>query len=140
MGLPGLGLHGLSLAGPGTEELESAPRLPWSSAAPGDPEAVAQCRSRHSDAAAASQRPQLWSTPGILVCSGSFSRRNGTDIMGWRRGKWCQPPGFSIQAQFPSCYPSSCEVLTANGKPKSLNKQNKQNPRLGHCHLQDTAC
>lgn len=79
MGLSILHLKGLASQDLVTEELEFAsqgwPRVP---AGPGDPETVLvptqrHCRSQHlSDAAVASQRPELCSTPGTLpVLEGS---------------------------------------------------------------------
>lgn len=74
---------------------------------------------------------------GNTACSGRVPCRNGEYYGEGGRGggKWCR---FIIQAQFSSCYLSSCEFLKTIGMHVNLNKRNKQESRLGHCHHQDT--
>lgn len=45
-------------------------------------------------------------------------------LQGGRKGRW-QRCRFIVQAQFSSCYLSSCELLKTIGMHMNLNKRNK---------------
>lgn len=77
---------------------------------------------------------------GHTAYSRSFPCKNGKNLTGMEQGRVGAAAWFLIQAQFSSCYLSSCELLKINGMHAEFKQAKQQNPRLGHCYLQDTTC